>query len=106
MNRDAKMLNEKGVMTRLVTVECCVLTGSLHTVIKVHRLFKRHRFDLMARDWGSYRVEIVREFYASYVTTLQGSLDRRARHAKHDPLTYTLVRVFRVDISESTICQF
>ena len=40
---DAKMLNKNMVMTRLVTVERQVLTGSLHTVPEVHSFFTRHR---------------------------------------------------------------
>lgn len=38
--KDAKMLNEKGVITLLVTIERGVLTGSLDTVPELHRLFK------------------------------------------------------------------
>lgn len=54
----AKMLNEKGVMTQLVTVELQVRTGSLHTIPMVHRLFNLHKFDLMDQDLGSYNEEI------------------------------------------------
>ena len=81
------MLNDKGVMTRLVTVEWQILTGSLNTVPTVHDLFTRNLLDCMARSLGSYSVEIVLEFYASHVATLRGSLDRRSNPAKHDSLT-------------------
>uniref|UniRef100_M1DPE1 Integrase core domain containing protein n=1 Tax=Solanum tuberosum TaxID=4113 RepID=M1DPE1_SOLTU len=37
--RDAKMRNNKGKMARLITEECRVLTGSLHTVLDIHHLF-------------------------------------------------------------------
>ncbi|KAG5594533.1 hypothetical protein H5410_035765 [Solanum commersonii] len=53
-----------------------VLTGSLHTVPNIHRLFKLHKYDWMARDLGTYNEEIVREFYASYAATLRGSIDK------------------------------
>lgn len=42
--RDSNMLNEKGVITRLVTMENLVITGSLHTFPEVHKLFNLHRF--------------------------------------------------------------
>ena len=76
------MLNEKGVMTRFVMIERRVLTGSLHTVSNVQRLFTCHRLEGMARSLGEYSEEIFREFYASDVETLRGSLDRRSRPAK------------------------
>lgn len=40
--RDAKVLNDKAMMARLVTVERRVLTGSLHIVPNVQRLFTCH----------------------------------------------------------------
>lgn len=49
---DVKILNERGVMTRLVTVERRILTGSLHTVPEVHRLFTRHKLEWMS--WVSW----------------------------------------------------
>ena len=61
VSRDAKLLNDKGVMTRLV---------NLHTVPAVHDLFTCHRLEWVARHVGSYNKDIVREFYASYVATL------------------------------------
>lgn len=64
-------------MTRLVTVERRILTGSLHTVPEVHRLFTRHKLEWMAQGLGTYNEEILTEFYASYVATLRGSIDRR-----------------------------
>ena len=51
----------------------------------------------------SYREEVVREFYTSYLASLRGSLDRRAKPVKHDPLTEVLVRGCRVDISSTSI---
>uniref|UniRef100_M1DUE6 Integrase core domain containing protein n=1 Tax=Solanum tuberosum TaxID=4113 RepID=M1DUE6_SOLTU len=83
--RDAKMKNDKEKMARLITKELRVLTGSLHTVPNIHRLFKLHKCDWMARDPGTYNEEIVWEFYASYAATLQGYL---------------------VDISHATISRF
>ncbi|KAG5584926.1 hypothetical protein H5410_045360 [Solanum commersonii] len=70
------MLIEKDIMVRLVTDERRVLIGSLHTAPAIHELFHRHRCDWMARSPGSFTEEIVREFYASYVSTLRGSIDR------------------------------
>lgn len=35
----------------------------------------------------TYSEEIIREFYAFYVGTLRGSIDRRERPSKKDPLT-------------------
>lgn len=68
--KDSKMLNDKVVMIRLVTLELRILTRSLHTVTKVHRLFNLHKFDWMAQDLGSYNEDIVREFNVSYIDTL------------------------------------
>uniref|UniRef100_M1DJI3 Integrase core domain containing protein n=1 Tax=Solanum tuberosum TaxID=4113 RepID=M1DJI3_SOLTU len=69
--RDAKMMNEKQKMARLITEERRVLTGSLHTVPDIHRLFNFHKCDWMARDPGTYSEEIVQEFYALYAATLR-----------------------------------
>lgn len=38
------MLNEKGLMTRLVTVENRVLKEGLHPVTEVHMLLNLHKF--------------------------------------------------------------
>lgn len=43
--KDAKMLNEMGVITWLVKVERRVLTSSFHMVSEVHMLFNLHKFD-------------------------------------------------------------
>uniref|UniRef100_M1DHR8 Integrase core domain containing protein n=1 Tax=Solanum tuberosum TaxID=4113 RepID=M1DHR8_SOLTU len=91
--RDAKMKNDKEKMARLITEEHRVLTRSLHTVPDIHRLFKIHKCDWMARDLGTYSEEIVREFYASYAATLRGSIDKRAKPTAQDPITSTMVRV-------------
>lgn len=74
-------------MTRLVIVESIVLAGSLHTILDINKLFTCHRLELMALSLGSYIEDIIREFYASYVENLRGSLDKRAKSAKKDPLT-------------------
>lgn len=76
------MLNEKGVITQLIIEERLFLTGSFPTVFKVQRLFNFHKYDWMAQDLDSYSDEIVREFYASYIGTLWGSVDKRERHVK------------------------
>jgi len=60
--RDAKMINEKGNMARLINEEHKVLTGSLHTMPDVHRLFQKHKCEWMARNLGIYSEEIVRQF--------------------------------------------
>uniref|UniRef100_M1DH75 Integrase core domain containing protein n=1 Tax=Solanum tuberosum TaxID=4113 RepID=M1DH75_SOLTU len=103
---DAKMKNDKEKMARLITEERRVLTGSLHTVPKIHRLFQRHKCKWMARELGTYIEEIVREFYASYAATLRGSIHKNARPTAQAPLTTTLVHNFFVDISETTIRRF
>ncbi|KAG5581728.1 hypothetical protein H5410_052355 [Solanum commersonii] len=74
--QDAKMKNDKEKMTRLITEERRVLTGCLHTVLDIHRLFNLHKCNWMARDPGTYSEEIVWEFYASYVATLRGSISK------------------------------
>uniref|UniRef100_M1DUY5 Integrase core domain containing protein n=1 Tax=Solanum tuberosum TaxID=4113 RepID=M1DUY5_SOLTU len=89
--RDAKMKNDKEKMARLITEECRVLTGSLHTVLDIHRLFNVHKCDWMARDPGTYSEEIVREFYASYAATLRGSISKQSKPIAQDPLTSTMV---------------
>lgn len=76
------MLNNKMVMTRLVTIERRVLAGSLFTVPAVHRLFTHHKFEWRGRSLESYREEVFREFYTSYLATLRGSLDRWAKPVK------------------------
>ena len=60
----------------------------------------------MARSVGLYSEELVRDFYAYYVATLRGSLDRRYNPIKQAPLTYLQVRGCRVDISLPTISCF
>ena len=64
------MLNYKMVMTRFLTVERSVLTGSLHTIPEVHILFTCHRLEWMPKSLQSYRKEVVK-------ATLKRSLDRR-----------------------------
>ena len=82
---DVKLLNDNRMKTLTLTVERRVLTESLHIVPAVHDFFTRHQLERMVRSVGSYHKDIVREFYASCVASLQGSLDRRANPAKHAP---------------------
>ena len=56
---DAKFLNEKGVMTRTLTLERRVLIGSLPTIPKIHNLFSTHRLEWKARPLGRYSDEMV-----------------------------------------------
>ncbi|KAG5594111.1 hypothetical protein H5410_035343 [Solanum commersonii] len=90
--RDAKMINNTQKMARLITVERRVLTGSLHVVLDILRLFNLHKCDWIARDPGTYSEKIVREFYAFYAATLRGSISKRSKPLAQDPLTSTLVR--------------
>uniref|UniRef100_M1DVR0 Putative plant transposon protein domain-containing protein n=1 Tax=Solanum tuberosum TaxID=4113 RepID=M1DVR0_SOLTU len=100
------MLNEKEKMVRLITEKRRVLTGSLHTIPEIHRLFNLHKCDWMAQSLGTYNEEIMREFYASYGATLRGSISKRAKPTKQDPFTSTMVRGCLVDISRATISRF
>ena len=75
-------LTDKGVMTRTLTLERQVLTGSLPTMPEIHNLFTRHRLEWTAHPLGRYSEELVREFHASYVATLQSQIDRKATPAK------------------------
>ena len=49
---------------------------------------------------------MVREFYASYVATLQSQIDRRAARAKQAPLDQVRVRGVQVEISLPAIRPF
>ncbi|KAG5585940.1 hypothetical protein H5410_046374 [Solanum commersonii] len=60
----------------------------------------------MARNPGTFSEEIVREFYASYATTLRGSISKWSKPLAQDPLTSTMVRGYLVDISQATISRF
>uniref|UniRef100_M1DXB6 Integrase core domain containing protein n=1 Tax=Solanum tuberosum TaxID=4113 RepID=M1DXB6_SOLTU len=104
--RDAKMKNDKEKMARLITEERRVLTGSLHTVSDIHRLFNLHKCDWMARDPGTYSEEIVREFYTFYAASLRGSISKQSKPLAEDPLTSTIVRGCLVDIPQATISRF
>ena len=79
---DAKFLTDKVVMTRTLTLERWVLTGSLPTMPEIHNLFTRHRLEWTAHLLGRYSKKMVREFYASYVATLRSQIDRRDAPAK------------------------
>ena len=82
MYLDAKFLNDKGVMTRSLTLDRGVLTGSLLKIPEIHNLFTRHRLEWTARALGHYSEEMIREFYAFYVTTLQSQIDKGDAPAK------------------------
>lgn len=56
--------------------------GSLHIVIELHITFNLYKFELIAQDLCTYSEEIVQEFCYSYVSTLTGSIDNRARTAQ------------------------
>uniref|UniRef100_M1DDR7 Integrase core domain containing protein n=1 Tax=Solanum tuberosum TaxID=4113 RepID=M1DDR7_SOLTU len=90
----------------LMAEERRVLTGSLHTVPNIHKLFNLHKCEWMARDPGTYSEEMVREFYTSYAATLYGSISKRSKPIAQDPLTSTMVRGCPVDISHATINHF
>ena len=49
---DAKFLTDKGVMTRTLTLERRVLTGSLPKMPEIHNLFTRHCLEWTARLLG------------------------------------------------------
>ena len=93
-------------MTRTLTLERRVLTGSLPKMPEIHNLFTRHRLEWTARPLGRYSEELVREFYASYVATLRSHIDRWAAPAKHAPLEQVRVRGVPVDISLPAIRRF
>ena len=56
---NAKFLNDKGFMTRTLTLERRVLTGSLPTMPKIHNLFTRHRLEWTSRSLGRYSEVLV-----------------------------------------------
>uniref|UniRef100_M1DZH1 Integrase core domain containing protein n=2 Tax=Solanum tuberosum TaxID=4113 RepID=M1DZH1_SOLTU len=74
-------------MARLITEERRVLTGSLHTVPDIHRLFNLHKCD-------------------SYAATLRGSISKRSKPLAQDPLTSTMVQDCPMDISPAIISRF
>ncbi|XP_069144452.1 uncharacterized protein [Solanum lycopersicum] len=49
---NAKLPNDKEVMTRTLTVERRVLTGSLRTMPAIHEIFTRHRLEWKDEDVG------------------------------------------------------
>ena len=93
-------------MTRTLTLERRILTGSLPTMSEIHNLFSRHRLEWTTRPLGRYIEEMVREFYASYVASLLSQIDRGAAPAKQAPLEQVRVRGVQVDISLPAICRF
>ncbi|KAG5599583.1 hypothetical protein H5410_030953 [Solanum commersonii] len=104
--QDAKMINGKEKMARIVTEELRVLTGSLNTIPDIHWLFNLQKCDWIARDPGTYSEEMVWEFYASYAATLCGLISKQSKPIAQDPLTSTMVRSYSVDISHATISRF
>ena len=78
---DAKLLNDKGVMTRTLTLVRRVLTGSLPTMPDIHNIFTRHHLEWTAHSFGRYSKGLVRVFYA-YVATLRSHIDRRDAPSK------------------------
>ena len=87
-------------------MERWVLTGSLPSMPEIHNIFTRHRLEWTAHPLGRYSEEVVREFYASYVATLQSQIDRRAAPVKQAPLEQVRVRGVQVDISLPAIRRF
>uniref|UniRef100_M1D9G9 Integrase core domain containing protein n=1 Tax=Solanum tuberosum TaxID=4113 RepID=M1D9G9_SOLTU len=85
--RDACMLNENDKPARLITEEYRDLKDSLHTAPIIEWLFHKHRCKWMAQPQGTYNEEIVKEFYASYATTVRGSISKRANPATQPPST-------------------
>ena len=69
-------------MTRTLTLERKVLTGSLPNMPEIHNLFTRHQLEWTARAVGRYSEEMIREFYAVYVATLQSQIDKGDAPAK------------------------
>ncbi|KAG5610014.1 hypothetical protein H5410_021295 [Solanum commersonii] len=77
--------------------ESKVLTGSLHTIPDIHRLFNLHKCDWIAGDPGTYSEEIFWEFYASYAATLCGLISKQSKPISQDPLTSTMVSPTKAD---------
>lgn len=68
--------------------------GILHTLPDVGHIFHHYQREWMAWDPGTYSKDIVRVFYASYATTLQGSIHKNARTTTQAPLTAILLCMF------------
>ncbi|WMV25868.1 hypothetical protein MTR67_019253, partial [Solanum verrucosum] len=103
---DGKNWNEHQRQTRTITQERRVLIVSLHIVPTIKELFKTHKCEWMAQSPGKFSDEMARELYASYVATVRYSISKRAKLLAQPPLQATLVQIFFVDISETTIRQF
>ena len=73
---------------------------------EIHYLFTRHRLEWTGHPLGRYSEELVREFYTSYVATLQSHIDRWAALAKKALLEQVRVRGVLVDISLPAIRRF
>ena len=73
---------------------------------EIRNLFTRHRLEWTARPLGRYSEEVVREFYASNVATLQLQINKQAAPAKQAPLEHVRVQGVQVDISLPTIRRF
>ena len=66
---------------------------------KIRSFFTRNQLEWTIRDVGRYNEELGREFYASYVETLQFEIDSLAALPNHAPLDDIRVHGKRVDIS-------
>ena len=73
---------------------------------QIHNLFTRHRLEWNTHPLGHYSEELVREFYASYVTTLRSHIYRRAAPTKQAQMEQVRVRGVHVDISLPSIHRF
>ena len=93
-------------MTQTLTLERRVLTRSLPTMPEIHNLFTRRRLEFKAHALVRYSEDMVREFNASYVATLQSQRDRRASLAKQTPLKNVRVLGIQVYISLPLIRQY
>ena len=73
---------------------------------EIHNLFTRHRLEWTTLSLGRHSEEFVREFYASYVTTLRSQIYWRAALIKQDPLKHVRVCSIQVDISKPAIRRY
>uniref|UniRef100_M1DR53 Uncharacterized protein n=1 Tax=Solanum tuberosum TaxID=4113 RepID=M1DR53_SOLTU len=85
--RDACMMNENDKPGRLIIEEHPDLKDSVNTAPIIEDLFHKNSFKWMAQPQGTYNDEIVKEFYASYATTVRGSISKRANPATKPPST-------------------
>lgn len=93
------MLNDKGVMTKTITVEQRLLTGIFPTMLSIHYVFTRHQLEWTTTILGRYIEVMMRVFYTAYMVTLSASFDKQVNPTKHAPLDHVSVRGKRVDTS-------